>query len=104
MQVEETRFVKHAQVGVGGEAVGAQRDANPAGQEVAKRMRRVAEGSVSARAVDDGVLAADRCVASEIVAVNPELRDAQLPRGRPPHLSWGMSQSARVPDTQLLEK
>ena len=58
-RMDEARFGQQVQIGIGCEAVGAKGDADASGEELTKRMRRMAEGSVGARTVDDGGLMRD---------------------------------------------
>ena len=60
--VDEACLGEQVEVGVGREAVGAERDADAAGEELAERVRRVAEGGVRARAVDDGAARQERSI------------------------------------------
>ena len=71
----EARLGEHVEVGVGGEAVGAEGDADAAGEEVAEGVRRMAEGGVGARAVDDACRGPERRVGREVVAVGVQATD-----------------------------
>ena len=72
--VQEAGLGQHVEVGVGGEAVGAQGDADAAGEELAEGVRRVAEGGVRARAVDEAAVGGNRALRAEVVAVDEQRR------------------------------
>ncbi len=50
----EPSFGEYVQIGVGGQAIGAQAHSSVLNQKFPERMWRMLEGSVSAGAVDDG--------------------------------------------------
>src|SRR5438876_8062638 len=62
---DESRFSEQAQIGVGGEAIGAERDSDAAGEEFAERMRRMAKRGVGAGAIYDRGLRPDRRLAGK---------------------------------------
>ena len=100
--VEEADFGQYVEVGVGSEAVGADGDADAAGQELPKRMRRMAEGGVGAGAVDDAGVGWDRGGRVEVVAVNDQGRRQAVEKAQ--DMVSVFRQPFRIPDAEFLEQ
>ena len=100
--MEEADFGEYVEVGVGGEAVGADGDADAAGEKLTKRMRRMAEGGVSARAVDDGGVVRDGRAGSEKVAVNDQGRARAVEKSQ--NVVRVFRQPFRVPNAEVAQE
>ena len=72
--MNESGFGEDVEVGVGGEAIGAEADSDAALEELAERVRRMAERGMRARAVDDGVKTSDilACRQGKVIRVGEE--------------------------------
>src|SRR6185437_12761102 len=77
-RMDVSRFGEQVQVRVGSEAIGAKANADAATQELAKWMRRMAEGRVRARAEDDRAVPRDARSRGEMVAVDEQFRLAEI--------------------------
>ena len=100
--MDEAGLFEDAEIGVGGEAIGAERDTNAARQEFAKWVRRMAEGGVGARAVDDSAVRRDGRLRRKVVGVDIQylLRRA----GQLDNIRQVERQSSRIPGAALGQK
>src|SRR5262245_53871616 len=72
--VQEACLSEQTEVGVGGETIGAERDADTPGQEFAEWVRRVSKGGVRTRTIDECAVGGNPRCCGEVIAMDKEVR------------------------------
>src|SRR5947207_338255 len=100
--MDETRLGQQVEIWIGREAISAERHTNTAGQEIAERMRRMAECSVRARAVDDSSVGGEEDCWPKVVTVGEQ--DGVSPAAEAQDVLGPLGQTFRIPYSQLLKE